>query len=482
MGTIKIDSQASSRFLCYHLDPQEQLDSVVKGMLDYNRIPGLLQPLYSQLDDDVFFRYDITSYMSLQDLLQGGIRLRVMIKIMLGIAVALDQSQEYLIPGNAFLLDNESIFVNGRSYDVGLICLPVLRYDSSLSFHGFFLDLLTRNKVNTDQHAQYYPEIINYLNDHRDHLNLRDFSDQLQRYWDEILVAEGTNAQPVRNPEVNPVKRDSQGQSDGTATVSPAYKTEKRGQEDPKSPENRSAPHMIPGPVKEEKKGMLNKLGFGSKPKAPKELKPPKDTKAPKLGRPNIPGQRPEKAETPPRAEKKPSPIGGFIPGKGRPTTPSVPQQGRREPQEPVKVQQQEPAYASAGVDSAAAPGINFGGTVFLSGQNEGTQILDSVQRNPEAAAFRLIRSANGEVVNLDRKDLRIGNERDYSDYCIRSPQVSRQHARLELNGGDCLLTDMGSSNGTYVNGERLTPHEAHALNHGDYIVFGNEEFVFYSR
>ena len=43
--------------------------------------------------------------------------------------------------------------------------------------------------------------------------------------------------------------------------------------------------------------------------------------------------------------------------------------------------------------------------------------------------------------------------------------RVSRQHARLNLQEGQWVLTDSNSANGTLVNGERVT---SHSLRHGD--------------
>ncbi len=41
-------------------------------------------------------------------------------------------------------------------------------------------------------------------------------------------------------------------------------------------------------------------------------------------------------------------------------------------------------------------------------------------------------------------------------DLSILEPALSRKHAELELAGDDLLLRDLGSANGTYVNGEKI--------------------------
>ena len=65
-------------------------------------------------------------------------------------------------------------------------------------------------------------------------------------------------------------------------------------------------------------------------------------------------------------------------------------------------------------------------------------------------------RQPTGITRVLDRP-LRIGRADD-SDVVVRDLQVSRRHAELrDLGGGRFQLTDTGSSNGTFVNGQRIT-------------------------
>jgi DNA-binding response OmpR family regulator len=54
----------------------------------------------------------------------------------------------------------------------------------------------------------------------------------------------------------------------------------------------------------------------------------------------------------------------------------------------------------------------------------------------------------------------------------VPRPLISRLHAQLEWSGGHFYLRDLGSVNGTYVNGQRL--HEPHPLVHHDTIGLGD--------
>jgi DNA-binding response OmpR family regulator len=56
-------------------------------------------------------------------------------------------------------------------------------------------------------------------------------------------------------------------------------------------------------------------------------------------------------------------------------------------------------------------------------------------------------------------------------DFVVAAPLVSRWHAQIERVGARLTLHDLGSANGTFVNGQRL--HEPHQLAHHDLIGLG---------
>lgn len=58
--------------------------------------------------------------------------------------------------------------------------------------------------------------------------------------------------------------------------------------------------------------------------------------------------------------------------------------------------------------------------------------------------------------------------------------RASRAHARIDPQGGGFVVEDLGSSNGTYVNGERLGD-EPHLLVQGDRIQIGSTVLIFQS-
>ncbi len=87
--------------------------------------------------------------------------------------------------------------------------------------------------------------------------------------------------------------------------------------------------------------------------------------------------------------------------------------------------------------------------------------------------------AANGEsrVVPIESPRFTIGRGAENS-LCVQSTVVSRSHAELIRVGANYLLRDLGSTNGSFVNGDRVTER---MLNDGDTLRFGSggPEMVF---
>ena len=52
--------------------------------------------------------------------------------------------------------------------------------------------------------------------------------------------------------------------------------------------------------------------------------------------------------------------------------------------------------------------------------------------------------------------------------------ELSKSHAEIFADGDGYMVCDLGSSNGTFVNGKRLAPHDMKVLHNGDEIRLGN--------
>jgi pSer/pThr/pTyr-binding forkhead associated (FHA) protein len=80
------------------------------------------------------------------------------------------------------------------------------------------------------------------------------------------------------------------------------------------------------------------------------------------------------------------------------------------------------------------------------------------------------------KLYDLDQSVIRIGRVADM-DIQIDDPSVSRRQAEIQQDGGGWVLRDIGSSNGTFVNGERLAGDRP--LRPGDEIAIGQFSLFF---
>lgn len=83
----------------------------------------------------------------------------------------------------------------------------------------------------------------------------------------------------------------------------------------------------------------------------------------------------------------------------------------------------------------------------------------------------------NGRIV-LGPTPLTIGRTPD-NQLVINNPRTSSHHAQIRQDGQGYSITDLGSTNGTFVNGQRLTPQVARQLNPGDSIRIGDAQYTY---
>lgn len=77
-----------------------------------------------------------------------------------------------------------------------------------------------------------------------------------------------------------------------------------------------------------------------------------------------------------------------------------------------------------------------------------------------------------GAAFTLEGDQLTIGRD-STNEITINDAEISRRHARLTFQGGKYVLEDLGSTNGTFVNGQRLAGPRV--LKAGEVVSFGEQ-------
>ena len=97
-------------------------------------------------------------------------------------------------------------------------------------------------------------------------------------------------------------------------------------------------------------------------------------------------------------------------------------------------------------------------------------QIVGRMKEGKGGAGAGALLLPTGERLQLGEAIVTIGR-RPESTIQLGDPNVSRSHAEIRPHGNGWVLVDLGSTNGSRVNGTRVSSHE---LREGDEIAFGN--------
>lgn len=79
-----------------------------------------------------------------------------------------------------------------------------------------------------------------------------------------------------------------------------------------------------------------------------------------------------------------------------------------------------------------------------------------------------------GKRLSLDRPRILVG--RDNGDFPLSDKEVSREHCAFEIMGVTCTVKDLGSRNGTWIDGERV---QSHRLSNVAEVTVGNTTLLF---
>lgn len=90
-------------------------------------------------------------------------------------------------------------------------------------------------------------------------------------------------------------------------------------------------------------------------------------------------------------------------------------------------------------------------------------------------AIFKVKAEGRTRLVVFDTQDLSLGRSPE-NDLAIDDPEISRKHCVFKRTPQGCVVEDMGTSNGTEVNGESV---DHAALSHGTVIRVGEVEITF---
>jgi hypothetical protein len=105
-----------------------------------------------------------------------------------------------------------------------------------------------------------------------------------------------------------------------------------------------------------------------------------------------------------------------------------------------------------------------------------------AVAHTPVSAGPRLVGTMgvySGQIFPITGASVDIGRDAANAIPLPQDNNASRKHATIQITGGQCVVMDNGSSNGTFVNGVRIANQMPQPLRPGDELTVGNTRFRF---
>ncbi|SDW45788.1 DUF6382 domain-containing protein [Paenibacillus sp. CF384] len=159
----------------------------------------------------------------------------------------------------------------------------------------------------------------------------------------------------------------------------------------------------------------------------------------------------------------------------------------------PIHVQRQLKSYQEEFIEDNVQPAVQSNAIAFTplshSGQtaspeslpNDATVLLNQNPESPSGAAKRapyLERMVEGEstvIVRLEQSQFVIGRVSEGVDHVDVSSGISRAHLEVSVKQGSWSVKDMGSRNGSTLNGVTMIPYKAYPLNDHDSIQLAGD-------
>lgn len=527
------ENQCSNTYLVYKFQELDEIDSVGIGMITNNKIVGLAQSVFTQIDKDKFVKYNVTSKVQVKQLLSGKVDKKIVLGLFNGIADAFMSTDEYMLNNNNILLDTDFIYTNVSSGETSLIYLPVNnRGKSAQSIEEILRLILFSLQFDPAENFEYIVKIINFLNSSKKFMfsEFKDLLNQIQLENNEMTqYGNSTNKfekleknignsnilgeKHTNNAELNrhvqslnsSMNVQLNTEKSSSFAVDNLSKNCELADPLPQKPvnggslsdqENISLFSLLAHYSKENKELYNYQKAVKKANKSKNSITNKKDVNSNKLQNVNyaVPGQAPQAMPKSALSQQNQQFMPKAAPSQQMPKAPQMSAQPMQQtPQMPVQPMQSQPKPVFSKSAPVANPSVpqnilqqmpvtgDFGETTVLGvGMAAGeTTVLGAAQA--QIVSPYLLRLKNNERIQLSKPVFRIGKERSYVDYFISdNTAVSRSHANILIKGTEFYIVDTNSTNHTYVNGNMLQSNVETKLEHGSKVRLANEEFEFF--
>ncbi|NGP44447.1 FHA domain-containing protein [Bacillaceae bacterium SIJ1] len=490
----------------------DELAQVELNMLRANQIPYVAHMHVEEMDFTVRFLYDITSKQPLHTYLkEQTITMKDMFQFLLLIVKTLEASKEYMLKEHNYILDEQFIFIGKELFDIHLIYVPMKKRPETLPLHEKLKTLATTlvGRVQ-EMHGSGYQQILQQLSEPA--FSMKELKETLHALVEQPLKRDSTSENQINLEEVQQAEEPAvKEEPEPPKTVKKMSKVKRPPQSPPpiaKTPRPQAGQHKT-SQAKQASKGNVKKAAAEPLPKLTQREKTvmgviaffvsalafkmyldnPSEgqlyislgiimivlsgmgiyAKVWRLGRPISdllsPGQK-EASEQPPQPMSKtarPQPRKKQTHAAPAPTpqTHRPAQSESRDTTAKEESDEQEDSFQAVGARKEAQhyEALNQH-TTLLQKKPDQTTLLgddnrDAIQTKAPPAYLTKEKDGQKDNILIEAANVVVGRSEDSADIVEQTEGVSRAHFEIIRVDNEYGVKDLGSLNGTFLNGEK---------------------------
>lgn len=501
------ENQNQNSYLMATIPPLKKVIEYQLQMMTSNEIPGLLTSMKRQSNENILIYYNITSRISLGQILnRRKLSRKEFLTLLSGIIKTWKEMQEYQLESDGLYLKEDYIFVTSDTCEPAFVFLPICARSQGIeSVKNFIQSLILKGVIETSD-DNFIQILLNTMNEDMFQIS------SLEACIEKLSAKKNNGKAPssrgeIPKPPVSPIP------------PNPVPPKPIPHPEPPISDEVPPSPEPKPQkPKKDIKKtimliqaviavivaagvsfGVFQKSGHYEYIAAPvivvaalefvlyRELFVNNKEKADKASKENKKENKKEKK--PARARGgRPIEIPGSEGKTSNPTTSNIHNEMPKTP--PIK---ETPPVPSPSPVIQTPPPVNqvppvpqvlpgYDDTVMEGPSEDGIEETDfwDPQARPAEMYLEYTGDSSGTRIMFQNNRLLVGRLVSQVDFAVNNPKVGKMHAEFICQNGQCFVQDLNSKNGTYINGseERITSNMPYPLQNGDRVSLADSEFV----
>lgn len=423
---FKLESYGISKFLYFHAGSKADIDGSQVEQLRTSRIPGIL-PCSAILEgDNCFLRYDMISENTLEMLNSTSATKEQLYNSFLNIAETLVDAQKCGLDIENLVFSQPYIFIDNFSNRLVFIYMPVKNnIFEKVSLKDFLRELMLSAPYDETDDAAFFIKLHNYLIE-TDVVT----PENLLKKMNELAEYESIVRKPYKVPEkLKPIVSEEESNLESpeleTPSINPNFYS-------PGSEVHTVKTSVGNGVLTSEYTSQKKDVKTGRKLEIEEEVNYKRITRA-ELGENNA-------------LLKEASALGGGT---------------------SINIQ---PALANLEQEHEGTTVLG----VLPEDEDEGTTTLGHSTRMPF-----LLAAGKNKKITITKDFFKIGRDPMRADFASDNKVIGRVHAHLITSNGEYFFEDNHSTNGSYVNGVKVSPKEKIKIKHEDLIKLANEEFIF---